>query len=87
MCRKKTYPMVLQSFLGIEIPRNTKEAMLLDRKNKDSHWKLAIKKEIDSIQEHGTFLFLLPGADLPEGYQEAPLRMIFDVKPDMRRKA
>jgi hypothetical protein len=27
-----------------------------------------------------------PGAIPPEGYQEAPLRMIFTLKPDLRRK-
>lgn len=50
-------------------------------------WKTAMKKEIDGIREHGTFLFLPPGAKPQEGYQEAPLRMIFDVKADLRRKA
>ncbi len=46
-----------------------------------------MKKEINSIQEHGTLIYLPPGVDAPEGYQEAPLRMIFDIKPDLRRKA
>jgi hypothetical protein len=32
-------------------------------------------------------VFLPPGAEPPEGYQEAPLRMIFTVKSDLRRKA
>jgi hypothetical protein len=70
-----------------KIPRNTKEALYLDRKNKDPKWKEAIGTEIDGIQGHGSFMFLPPGAMPPAGYQEAPLRMIFDVKPDLRRKA
>jgi hypothetical protein len=31
--------------------------------------------------------FLPPGATPPEGYQKAPLRMIFDLKADLRFKA
>ncbi len=72
--------------MGIEIPRNIKEAMQLDDKNGDRHWKVAIRKEIEGIQEHNTFVFLPSGAEPPEGYQEAPLRMIFTVKCDLRRK-
>jgi hypothetical protein len=64
--RKKVHPIKMQSFLGIEIPRNTKEALLLDEKNKDGMWKAAMKVEIDGIKDHGTFLFLPPGAEPPE---------------------
>lgn len=39
------------------------------------------------IREHKTFLFLPPRSIPPERYQEAPLRMIFSVKPDLRCKA
>jgi hypothetical protein len=73
--------------MGVEIPRNTKEALHLDKKNKNNMWKVAMRKEIQGIQDHGTFLFLPPGATPPERYQEAPFRMIFTVKSDLRRKA
>jgi hypothetical protein len=59
----------------------------MDVKNQDNKWKEAMEKEISSIQEHKTFEFLHPDALPPEGYQCAPLRMIFDVKSDLRRKA
>ncbi len=59
--------------MGIQIPRNTKEALHLDKRNKDNMWKASMKKEIDSIQDHKTLIFLPPGAKPPEGYQEAPL--------------
>jgi hypothetical protein len=42
-----------------------------------------MKKEIDGIQEHGTFEFLPPDSEVPQGYQLAPLHMIFDVKSDL----
>jgi hypothetical protein len=85
--RKKAYPTKMETFMGIEIPRNMKEALYLDKKNNDNMWKGAMKVEVDSNQEHKTLIFLPPGAKPPDGYQEAPLRMIFDVKPDLRRKA
>jgi hypothetical protein len=85
--RRKSYPVQMQSLMGVEVPRNTREALLLDKKNKNDMWKVAMKKEIQGIQDHGTFLFLPPGSKPPEGYQEAPLRMIFTVKSDLRRKA
>jgi hypothetical protein len=85
--KKKVYPIKMETFMGIEIPRNTKEAMYLDNKNQDRKWGDAMGKEIGSIQEHGTLMFLPPGAKPPKGYQKAPLRMIFDIKPDLRRKA
>jgi hypothetical protein len=85
--RKKVYPLKMQSFMGIAIPRNTREALNLDKINKDGLWKGAIQKEVDGIKSHGRLLFLPPGASPPEGYQEAPLRVIFDIKPDLRKKA
>ncbi len=73
-------------FMGIEIPRNMKETLYLDHKNKDKNWGDAMKEIIDGIQEHGTLLFLPPGVKPPKGYQKAPLRMIFYIKPDLRCK-
>jgi hypothetical protein len=76
----------MQSYRGVEIPRSIREALQLDKQNQDSKWQEAMKKEIDGIQEHKTLKFLPPGSKPPEGYQQAPLRMIFDVKADLRRK-
>ncbi len=73
--------------MGIEITRNVREALRLDKRNKKSFWQDTIKTEISGIQNHGTFLFLPPGFDPPGGYQETPLRMIFAIKQDLRRKA
>jgi len=77
----------MQSYLGVEIPRIVKEAYTLDDKNKNQLWKEAIQREIDRIQEYRPFEFLPPGSDVPSGYQLAPLKMVFDVKSDLRRKA
>jgi hypothetical protein len=69
------------------VPRDPKEALELDRKNGNTKWRDSMKVEIDGIQEHETLEFLPPGATPPSGYQFARLRMIFDVKHDLRRKS
>jgi hypothetical protein len=77
----------MQTYLGIEIPQNVQEAISLDNKNQDSKCNDMMKKEIDGKQEHGIFECLDPDSEVPQGYQLAPLRKIFDVKSDLHRKA
>lgn len=72
--------------LGVPVPRNPAEAAAFDKANGNTLWRDSNKAEVDGIQEHGTFEFLPPGAAPPEGYQKAPLRVIYDVKHDLRRK-
>jgi hypothetical protein len=81
--KKKQFPLQMQTYLGIEIPRSVQEAISLDTQNQDNKWNEAMKREINGIQEHGTFEFLPPDSEIPQGYQLAPLRMIFDVKSDL----
>jgi RNA binding exosome subunit len=81
--KKKQFPLQMQTYLGIEIPRSVQEAISLDTKNQDNKWNEAMKREINGIQEHGTFEFLPPDSEIPQGYQLAPLRMIFDVMSDL----
>jgi len=72
--------------LGVAVPRNPEEAAAFDKANGNTLWADSNKVEVDGIQEHGTFEFLPPGAKPPEGYQKARLRVIYDVKHDLRRK-
>ena len=74
---------------GIKIPNNTREALLLDRMNGDNKWAEAIKKEMDALDQLGVFQYHDPGVKFArsEGWQYAPMRMIFDIKHDLRRKA
>jgi len=72
--------------LGIAVPRNPAEAAAFDRANGNTLWAESTKKETDGIQEHGTLEFLPPGSVPPVGYQKAPLRTIYDIKHDLRRK-
>ena len=74
---------------GIKIPNNTREALLLDRMNGDNKWAEAIKKEMDALDRLGVFQYHDPGVKFArsDGWQYAPMRMIFDIKHDLRRKA
>jgi hypothetical protein len=84
---KPAFRTVLAIKMGVEVPRTVKEALELDLKNGNNKWQEGIKREMDGLHEHQTFRFLPPGSSAPEGYQLAPLRMVFEVKSDLRRKA
>ena len=75
---------------GIKIPKNTREAYEFDKENGNHLWAEAIKKEIDALMSYKVFQFI-KRSDISglkrDDYQFAPLRMIFEVKQDLRRKA
>ena len=76
--------------MGIKIPRNTREALLFDRENKNNFWADAIMKEMTGLQRLNVFEFHAPNyrCEKAEGWQFAPMHMIFDVKQqDLRHKA
>jgi hypothetical protein len=76
--------------MGIEIPRNTKEALFFDRQNKTTLWADAIFKEMCGLRRLNVCKFHAPNhkCDQKDGWQFAPMHMIFDVKQqDMRYKA
>eukprot|EP00957_Ditylum_brightwellii_P055153 4180021-Ditylum_brightwellii.AAC.1 len=74
---------------GINIPRNTKEALLLDEKNGDSNWTEAICKEMDALERLGVFQYHDARTMFywHDGWQYAPMHMIFDIKHDLCRNA
>ena len=73
---------------GIEIPRNVKEALIMDERNGNTLWADAIMKEMSALEKAKVWSFYPPHHKLPPDYQYAPLQMIFDVKQeDLRRKA
>jgi len=74
---------------GVEIPRNQKHALELDRQNGNTFWGDSMKSEISVLLEFETFRILPKGErDWPgkEKYTYVPLHFIFDVKFDLRRK-
>jgi len=74
---------------GVKVPHNVKEALLFDKANGDNLWKEAIIKEVSAIMGQKTFEYLEGSYKnlKTKGFMFAPLRMIFDVKQDGRRKA
>jgi hypothetical protein len=72
---------------GVQVPRNWKEAMELDAKNNSTLWQDAIKKEMDQIAAYGTFRDLGRGATAQSGYKKITVRLVIDVKHDLRHKA
>ena len=71
---------------GIEVPRTVREAYELDKKNGNTLWADAIKKEMENVRV--AFQIFEDGEQVPIGYQQVRCHMIFDIKQDdFRRKA
>ncbi len=56
---------------GVEVPKNPAHALLLDKKNGNTHWKDSIKKELDQIHEFQVFKIVPDGQPMPRGYKES----------------
>ncbi len=70
---------------GIELPTSFKHAIDIDRKNKNTFWQDALKKEMGNI----CIAFEIPGPNnkAPPGWHKALGHIVFDVKIDFTRKA
>ena len=75
---------------GIRIPNTIEEAILFDQQAGNTLWQDAIKKEMTNLDRLKVFKYHPPTKQFAkeDGWQVAPLRMIFDIKnEDKRRKA
>jgi hypothetical protein len=72
---------------GLEVPKNVKHALELDRTNGDLYWADAIKKEVQALTDLDCFEFKERDFKLDQSYQRTTLHIVFDVKQDLRRKA
>ena len=70
---------------GVEIPRNVNEALKLDKQNGNSHWRNALRKEMDNVKI--AFDILSDDQKLPPGYSKTSGHIIFDVRMTLERKA
>ena len=70
---------------GIKIPKTTAEAYLLDQQSGTTYWTDAINKEMNTV----SVAFEIRGREENplKGYQYIKCHMIFDLKPDLTRKA
>ena len=97
---RKTFAMIADSKLranvggpvfmyGEQVPRNHKEAMELDKKNKNHRWAEAEALEINQLKEYETFQDIGPKGSTPRpaGHKRISLHIIYAVKHDGRYKA
>jgi hypothetical protein len=71
---------------GVPIPKSTEDAYQHDARNGNNLWENAIRKEMQTIIDYGTFKFLEPGEGIREDYKEACLRTILKVKQDLQKR-
>ena len=72
---------------GVEVPRNPKHALELDKQNGNDGWAKSIQLELDQIMGYKVFKILQPGEPLPKGYTRIPYHIVHDVKFDGRLKS
>jgi hypothetical protein len=70
---------------GIEVPKNINDAHQIDKKNGNTFWRDAIKKEMYNVGV--AFEILEEGAKAPAGWSKVTGHLVFDVKMDFTRKA
>ena len=81
---KKRYFRTTHKF-GIELPKTTQEALDIDRRDGNTFWQDAIKKELKATMP--AFEFIEDDTVNLVGYTEISGHMVFDVKMDFTRKA
>ena len=74
-----------QMKFGIDIPAMYEEAVTLDKKNGNTLWQDATKKEMNNVEI--AFKFLDDGTRLPIAFKQITCHLIFDIKFDLTRKA
>jgi Reverse transcriptase (RNA-dependent DNA polymerase) len=72
---------------GFRLPKNVREAYLIDLEYKTEKWAEAIRKEIETLLDKQCFRILEAGEAPPKGYFKIPLLWIFAVKHDGRHRA
>ena len=68
---------------GIEVSSNVKQALELDAKNGNTHWRDALAKEMKALSDMKVFDILKPGSKLLEGHQFIPIWISFEVMVDL----
>jgi hypothetical protein len=82
-----TNPTCVKYKFGIQVPKGIKNAINLDKNNRNSLWQDAIRTKLKQLTDYQTFTVLDAGEDIPKGYQKIPYHIEFDVKYDLRHKA
>jgi hypothetical protein len=80
-------PTTVKYKFGIQVPRGSKNAMSLDRNNKNNLWPAVIETEPTQLKNYETFIVLDSGEDITIGYQKNPYQLAFGGNNDLRHKA
>ena len=72
-------------FLVVMVPWTYIQAVALDKIHSKTLWQNAVEKEMADLIHHEWFI--KPNDKPTDGYKYAPLNLIFQVKPDLARKA
>jgi hypothetical protein len=71
---------------GVQVPKSNKQALELDKINKNNLWELALQKEVGQLGDYDTFENFGYDANAPDGYKRIRAHVIYSVKHDGRRK-
>jgi Reverse transcriptase (RNA-dependent DNA polymerase) len=77
----------VQYMFGVEISRNVKHALAMDKANRNNLWQESINKELQMINQFQTFWRLNKGETLTPDYKRVPYFIVFANKFDGQRKA
>jgi hypothetical protein len=86
-CIVSNSPTTVKYKFGIQVPRGIRNAITLDKKNKNNLWQQAIDTELKQLSVYETFMVLDSGEYIPREYQKIPYHIVFDIKYDLRHKA
>jgi hypothetical protein len=80
----RTKPIYMYRFL---VPQNNKQAMQLDKENRNTLWRDAEILELRQINEYNTFIDKSVGYVPGPEYKKIKVHMVYAVKLDCRHKA
>ena len=72
---------------GVQVPRTSHEARILDEKNGNTKWRDAEKQELVQLDDFDTFKDKGKNGSPPQGYQKIRVHFVYAVKHDLRHKA
>jgi hypothetical protein len=72
---------------GVLVPQSVRQALEYDKENGNTLWYDAMEKEMSSLARLECFEFKPEDHQPSNAYQKTTLKVIFEVKQDLRRKA
>lgn len=72
---------------GVEIPQKYQDILCIDRKNGNSLWGDALKKDMDCMVEYKVFKDIRKSSDKPTDYKNIGVHFVYNVKHNGRHCA